>query len=196
MGTITALQNPRAPAYWRDLGTCDHAVQIYGNETMLMNALEGFVSSGLRNRESVILISTAPHLHELEMRLRGSWLDIDRARWEERYIAVLATETLAKFMVDGEPDEALFTQAAAELLKRARGGSGRKVRAFGEMVAILWAEGRPDAAIRLEHLWNKLQVIEQFPLFCAYPRMGFARDSAASIPQVCAAHSRVVPGYK
>jgi hypothetical protein len=196
LGTVTALQNPRAPQFWSDLGTCDHAVQIYGNESAFLDALEGFVSSGLRNRESVILISTAPHLHELEKRLRGTWLDIDRARWEERYVAVLATETLAKFMVNGEPDEALFTQAAADLLKRARGGRGRKVRAFGEMVAILWAEGNPGAAIKLEQLWNQLQSIEQFPLFCAYPRTGFALDSAASIQQVCAQHSRVVPGYK
>jgi hypothetical protein len=196
MGTVTALHNPRAPEYWRELGACDHAVQIYGDENTFMDALEGFVSSGLRNRESVILISTAPHLHALEQRLRANWLDIDRARWEERYVAVLATETLGKFMVDGEPDEELFTQTSAELLKRARGGTRRPVRAFGEMVAILWAEGNPGAAIQLENLWNKLQAVENFPLFCAYPRMGFAEDSAASIQQVCATHSRVVPGYR
>ena len=196
MGTVTALQNPRAPAYWRDLGTCEHAVQIYGDETTFLDALEGFVSSGLRNRESVILISTAPHLHELEKRLRGNWLDIDRARWEERYVAVLATEVLAKFMVDGEPDEVRFNEAIESLLERARGNKRRKVRAFGEMVAILWAEGNSGAALKLESLWSKLQSMEDFPLFCAYPRVGFAQDAAASIQQVCAQHSRVVPGYR
>ena len=196
LGTVTALQNPRASQFWSDLGTCDHAVQIYGDEAAFMNALEGFVASGLRNRESVVLVSTAPHLHELEKRLRGSWLDIDRARWEERYVAVLANETLAKFMVNGEPDEALFMRAAGDLLNRARGHSGRKVRAFGEIVALLWAEGNPGAAIELERLWNRLQSIEAFPLFCAYPRIGFAQDAAASIQQVCAQHSRVVPGYR
>ncbi len=196
MGNVTALSNPRASEYWKDLGKCDHAVQIYADEITFMDALEGFVSSGLRNRESVILISTAPHLHELEKRLRGNWLDIDRARWEERYVAVLTAETLAKFMVNGEPDEALFAQTCADLLKRARGGKGRKVRAFGEMVAILWAEGNTGAAIKLESLWSKLLAIENFPLFCAYPRLGFSQDAAASIQEVCAAHSRVVPGYK
>jgi hypothetical protein len=197
LGTVTALQNPRTDSYWQDLGKCDHAVQIYGDETTFMNALEGFVGSGLRNRESVILLSTAGHLHELEKRLRASWIDIDRARWEDRYIAVLANETLKQFMIGDEPDEALFTQVAGDILKRARGSRGeRKVRAFGEMVAILWAEGHPDAAIKLENLWNKLQAVENFPLFCAYPRMGFAQDASASIQQVCATHSRVVPGYR
>ncbi len=196
MGTVTALQNPRAREFWRDLGTCDHAVQIYGDEATFMDALEGFVSSGLRNRESVVLMSTAPHLHELEKRLRGKWLDIDRARWEERYVAVLATETLAKFMVNDEPNEALFRQTAGDLLDRARGRTGRSVRAFGEMVAILWAQGNPGAAIKIEKLWNRLQAIEGFPLFCAYPRMGFAEDASASIQLVCAQHSRTVPGYR
>jgi DcmR-like sensory protein len=197
MDTVTALHNPRTDGYWEDLGKCDHAVQIYGDETTFMDALEGFVASGLRKGESVILISTASHMHELEKRLRASWIDIDRARWEDRYIAVLANETLKKFMVRDEPDEALFTQAAADLLKRARGSGGdRKVRAFGEMVAILWAERHAGAAIKLENLWNKLQAVEHFPLFCAYPRLGFANDASAAIRQVCATHSRVVPGYR
>ena len=61
-------------------------------------------------------------------------------------------------------------------------------------VAILW-EGNKDAAIRLEDLWTKLQSIEQFPLFCAYPCSHFKMDAASSIESVCAAHSRVIPGY-
>lgn len=195
MDTITTLKNPRSELFWDALGTRDHAVQIYGDESRFMDALQGFVGSGLRRRESVIVIATAPHLHELEKRLRGSWLDIDRARWEERYIAVLASETLAKFMVDGQPDEELFTQTVADLLARAR-GSNRKVRTFGEMVAILWADGNPDAAIKLESLWTQLQGVENFPVFCAYPRSGFLQDDSAAIHQVCAAHSRIVPGYK
>jgi hypothetical protein len=97
-------------------------------------------------------------------------------------------------MVGGKPDEALFKETAMHLLARAR-GKGRKVRAFGEMVAILWAEGNKDAGIRLEHLWTKLQSTEQFPLFCAYPRAHFKMDAASSIEAVCAAHSRVIPGY-
>src|SRR6476619_5078635 len=95
--------NPRGERFWRELAPGDHSVQIYGDDVTFMDALEGYVSSGLRKRESVILISTAAHLHELEKRLRASWLDVDRARWEDRYVALLAHETLALFMVDGMP---------------------------------------------------------------------------------------------
>jgi hypothetical protein len=187
--------NPRGERFWRELAPCEHSVQIYGDDLSFMDALEGYVSSGLRGRESVIVIATAAHLHDLEKRLRANWLDVDRARWEDRYIALLAQETLSLFMVDGMPDEARFTKAIMPILCKARGPEDRRVRAFGEMVAILWAKGECPAAIDLEVMWNKLQAVEQFPLFCAYPRNGFEGDVSAAIQTVCATHSRIIPGY-
>src|SRR2546422_11147022 len=91
-----------------DLAPSDHLCQIYDDDDIFMNALEGFVAGGLRAGESVIVIASAGHLHELEQRLRSNWLDLDRARWEDRYVALLAAATLSKFMVDGCADEDLF----------------------------------------------------------------------------------------
>jgi hypothetical protein len=189
------LQNPRTGAFWGQMPETEHAVQVYRDDKTLLDSLESFVASGLRCGESVILIATASHLHEVEKRLRGGWVDLDRARWEDRYIAVLAQETLGRFMVDGLPDEALFEKAAKGLIERAR-GRGRKLRAFGEMVGVLWAEGQKDAALRLEHLWTRLQSREKFPLFCGYARAQLRAGSIESdIQSICAAHTRIVPGY-
>jgi hypothetical protein len=189
------LQNPRTGAFWGQMSETEHAVQVYRDDHTLLDSLESFVASGLRSGESVILIATASHLHEVEKRLRGGWVDLDRARWEDRYIAVLAQETLELFMVDGMPDEALFERAAKSLVERAR-GRGRKLRAFGEMVGVLWSEGQKDAALRLEHLWTRLQAREKFPLFCGYARAQLGAGSIESdIRSICAAHSRIVPGY-
>ena len=57
------------------------------------------------------------------------------------------------------------------------------------MVAILWAQGRAAAAMRLEDMWNDLQRQVAFPLLCAYPlSLGFeAADGAFG--QICARHS-------
>ena len=182
----------RTSLYWSEMSPSEHLVQIYGEDDQFLDALEGFVCSGLRNDESVIVIATAPHLHRLEQRLRANWLDPDRARYEQRYIPLLASETLAKFMVEDWPDGALFASTAADVIARARGLRGRTVRAFGEMVALLWAQGQTEAALRLEHLWHKVIEKEQIPLFCAYPKLGFKKDAGA-IRAVCAAHSKVVP---
>ncbi|MDB5907289.1 MAG: hypothetical protein JWP34_1403 [Massilia sp.] len=101
-----------------------------------------------------------------------------------------AKESLAKFMVDGWPDEALFTRFIDDLLVRAR-SQHRKVRACGEMVALMWAAGHCGATVRLEHLWSRLCQQESFSLFCAYPKTGFTQDANNAIAQVCAAHSRI-----
>ena len=194
-GTIGRAHHPRAGAFWDQMPETEHAVQVYRDDNTFLDSLESFVSSGLRSGESVILVATASHLHEVEKRLRRGWLDLDRFRWEDRYIALLARETLDRFMVDGMPDEALFTETVQGLLVRAR-GRGRKLRAFGEMVGLLWTEGRKDAALRLEHFWSRLQAQEKFPLFCAYSRAQLKPGSVESdIENICAAHSRIVPGY-
>jgi hypothetical protein len=195
MSTVSKQHNPRTGAFWGQLSETEHAVQVYRDDDTFLDSLEGFIASGLRAGESVIIIATATHLHELGKRLRVGWIDLDRARWEDRYIAILAQETLSRFMVDGMPDEALFSSAIRELVARAR-GRGRKLRAFGEMVGVLWAEGNKDAALRLEHLWARIQAEEKFPLFCAYSRSQLKQDSLESdIASICAAHTRVVPGY-
>ena len=195
MSTLSCLHHPRSVAFWGHLTEDEHAVQVYRDDRTLLDSLESFVASGLRSGESVIVIATAPHLHELEKRLRGGWHDLDRFRWEDRYIALLAQETLGRFMENGMPDEARFDRVVGEIVARARGG-GRKLRAFGEMVGVLWAEGNKDAALRLEHLWDRIQARERFPLFCAYARSQLSTGNLESdIATICAAHSRVVPGY-
>jgi hypothetical protein len=93
-------------------------------------------------------------------------------------------------MVDGWPDEGLFTQVIDELLLRAR-SEHKKVRAFGEMVALMWEEGQCGATVQLEHLWARLCKKESFSLFCACPKTGFTEDAADAIEQVCAAHSKL-----
>jgi len=86
---------------------------------------------------------------------------------------------------------ARFRQIVGGLLKRA-GCGGRPVRAFGEMVALLWAEGHCGATVRLEYLWHRFCTEESFSLLCAYPRSGFTADGAESMRQICGAHTHVV----
>ena len=191
MGTVTALPQPRA--FWGEMAPCDHIVQIYGDDNVFIDGLEGFVGNALRTGESAIVIATAAHLHALEKRMRDRGVDVARARLEQRYIDRLAEDTLDRFMVDGWPDEEKFAQCVAELLALARGNANRKVRAFGEMVAILWARGRVAATMQLELLWSRFCEAQQFPLLCAYPRDGFTRNATESIVDICRAHSRVAP---
>ena len=96
-------------------------------------------------------------------------------------------------MVNDWPDEILFLDSINGLLKRVQKNK-RKIRAFGEMVALLWQKGKNGATVQLENLWNQLHKQEQFTLFCAYPRIGFTQDMKTSMDLICCAHTKVLDG--
>jgi hypothetical protein len=177
--------------FWGEIPPSEHLLQIYDTDQVFLDTLEGFVTGGLRSGEGVIVIATASHLERLEERLLLAGFDADAAQDSGQLTALQAEDVLAQFMVNGWPNEQHFKQVVSALLARAR-GPGRKVRAFGEMVAVLWARGEQGATVRLEFLWHQLCNSEGFSLFCAYPRVGFTGDSASSISELCDLHSRLI----
>jgi PAS domain S-box-containing protein len=108
-----------------------------------------------------------------------------------------AAETLSKFILEGWPDPARFEETVARLVgqvKAAAGGNPPRLAVFGEMVALLWAQGKFQTAVRLEQLWNELQQRETFSLRCAYPIRGFDRaEHAEAFLAICSEHSHVIP---
>jgi hypothetical protein len=177
--------------FWGEMAPCEHLVQIYEDDSVFLETLEGFVAEGLLAGEGVVVIATAAHLSALNRGLVQRDPRLARAIQEEQYLSLDAEAMLQLFMVNGWPDDELFHNFVNGILQRATAG-GRPVRAFGEMVALLWAQGNCGATVRLEHLWNRLCKQQDFMLFCAYPKTGFTRDSHDSIQEICAAHSRVV----
>jgi len=169
------VQRAKSEIFWSEIAPCDHVVQIYENDGIFLDALTGFVGGGINAGDAVIVIATEKHLLALHGRLRSYGLHVDSLIAENRYIPMNAEEILATFMVNNWPDEELFMQTVSKLIRKA-GKKNQRIRAFGEMVAILWAEGHNGATVQLEHLWNKFCEKEEFCLFCAYPKTGFTED--------------------
>ncbi len=80
-----------------------------------------------------------------------------------------------------------------DLLQRLQ-KNDRKIRAFGEMVALLWEQGLNGATVQLENLWNQLHKKSNFTLFCAYPKIRFTQDINHSMDIICSAHTKVING--
>jgi hypothetical protein len=190
----TAIRRAPTEILWGEAAPIEHSVQIYTDDSLFIDALEGYASGGLRLGEAVIVIATKAHRRALERRLRARGCDLDKALAEDRYVPVDAEEALSQFMVDGQPDESLFNQVIDGLFARASAG-GRQVRAFGEMVVLLWNDGNNSATVRLEHLWNQYLERAVFCLFCAYPRSSFSEDAAGAMQEICSHHSRIIPEY-
>jgi hypothetical protein len=182
--------NSAPQVFWAEIAPCEHLVQVYEHERAFLETLAGFVGAGLQQGEVVVVIATAAHRSSLESCLSGLGHDIAGAQASRRYLALDAADVLSRFMVDGWPDDDRFAATIADILRQ--GLPGARVRAFGEMVALLWARGDHGATVRLEHLWDAYCKSNALALFCAYPRIGATRDPGESLAEVCALHSRVI----
>ncbi|HEV2132724.1 MAG TPA: MEDS domain-containing protein [Terracidiphilus sp.] len=180
---------PPVRVFWGEMAPSDHIAHFYEDEESFLATLAGFVAEGMEKGESAIVIATPRHLAGLEQRLTKSGIDLASALLDERYIVLDAEAALATFMRRNWPDDQLFAEMVGNLIRRAS-RKGRGVRAFGEMVALLWANGQREATIRLEHLWNTFCRNYGFCLLCSYPQAGFMKAPQQSIAEICGHHSR------
>lgn len=160
----------------------DHLLELYERDSELCKRLDAYVRDGLARDEGVVLVVTAEHTRQLAGVLPR----------DPRIRILDARETLMSLLDDdGQPDEALFEQVVVPVLDRAATGRSG-VRAFGEMVDLLWSAGHVEEAIRLEGLWNRAAERRVFRLLCAY-RVSTLADgrNTEALARMCHQHSRV-----
>jgi len=171
-----------------------HVVQFYEDDAYLTDSVARFLGSGLGAGDAVVVIATGSHLESIGRLLRSRGLDLAAACDAGRYIALEASATLSRLMVDGHPDEGRFAEVVGGVVARAADAGHAGVRVFGEMIAVLWSDGRRAAAVRLEQLWNELGARVPFSLLCAYPIHAFRNgDDDGPFLRVCGEHSHVIP---
>lgn len=171
------------------LADSNHFVRFYDDDASLQAEVAAFIDVALRAGGTGIVIATPGNIAALNARLSGLGRTAGGDGWYSgKFIALDARRTLDQFMVDGWPDATLFEATVGKLVAEAC-AHGSAVNAFGEMVALLCEEGRHDAAIVLEDLWNRLAARLPFALFCAYPWRVFPdAGHAHAFQQVCKAH--------
>lgn len=174
-----------------------HCVQFYEDDSFLIESLTKLIAVALAAGDTAVVVATPEHRDGLAKGLKARGFDLETVTRQGRYCSMDAAETLSAFMVDGSPDTTTFITLAKHLLSSVISASKSKsprLVLFGEMVALLWAQGNVDAAIKLEQLWNDLARTHAFHLHCAYPMKGFDREAhSEAFLTICAAHSHVVP---
>src|SRR4051794_6576098 len=142
-----------------------HVAQFYETVPFLLDTVREFLSVSLRSGQAAVVIATPAHRAGIEERLVADGLDLDGAVARGQYVALDAGETLAAITVDGAPNAEQFEAVVGGVIAQAM-ASYQHVRAFGEMVALLAADGQYEAAIHLERLWNDLRQTWAFSLLC------------------------------
>ena len=167
-----------------------HAVRFYEDSNSLCRIVSGFVAEGLALDQPALIIATKPHIDCIVENLTHATIDVETLKKEGNLLLLDARETLATFMANGQPDADFFNATAAGALRQVGRGRKKTIRAYGEMVDVLWKDGMSAAAIKLEMLWNRLANSHDFSLLCGYAMGNFYKD--ATIEDVCRHHTHTV----
>ena len=178
-----------------DVPSASHFVQFYETDDFLEVAVADFLVEGLVEGQAAVVIATPAHRVRFLRRLKSRGVNVERVQRNGLLTMLDARSTLECFMRDGVPDQTLFREVVGPVVdKAAKAGKHPIVRAYGEMVDLLWEDGESDAALRLEEHWNVLAETHAFSLLCAY-RMGHFLHAGAQegLQAVCGAHAHVLP---
>jgi anti-sigma regulatory factor (Ser/Thr protein kinase) len=174
------------------LDTGDHVVQFYEHESELAETVGRYLSYATQAGGVAIGIATEAHRRAFVAELEAAGVDSAKACRDGILILLDAATTMASFMPEGRIDRDVFRQVVGSIIRQG-GETGRPVRAYGEMVALLWDAGDVLAAIELEKLWNELGHELEFSLLCGYHSEAVQGDEHAEAwRQVCHLHSSVL----
>jgi DcmR-like sensory protein/histidine kinase-like protein len=176
----------------RHAGPASHVVQFYRCDGELVPAAGEFLGGALAAGGAAIVVATPAHLQAFGERLAGAGVDLAAARAQGRFVTLEAQAALDQFAAGGRPDAEGFDRVVGQIVRRAA-QAGQPLAVYGEMVALLWQDGRVNGALELEALWNRLGADTVFSLFCAYPAESVAAsEHAGALGEVCGLHSSVV----
>jgi DcmR-like sensory protein len=175
----------------------DHFVQVYSDKDFLYEAVAEYTGTGLRRGEGVIIIARPAHRAGFMRELESGGVAASEALERGQLLMLDADETLGRFTPRGMPDWQTFHALIGGVIAKMR-LDYPTVRAYGEMVDVLWQRGERDAAIRLEEFWNDLAKLQTFSLLCAYHMDNL--DAAAykgPLECVCKVHTHLIaaPDY-
>jgi CheY-like chemotaxis protein len=182
---IEAAQEAKAPR-------C-HEVLFYSDEAVFVDSFARFIAAALEAGDVAVALATESHQDSLVHRLKALGIDVDAAIRQKTYVPLDVAKTLPTVMVNDMPDSDRFFQVVGDFIRAAaNAGKRERIVACGECAPHLLREGKADAAIRVEQLWDQLVTKHAVDTLCAYPLSSFHGEEDQHVFQsICAEHSAV-----
>jgi MEDS: MEthanogen/methylotroph, DcmR Sensory domain len=173
-----------------------HEVQFYSDEDGFLDTFSDFIALRLKAGNAGIVIANELNRLRLFSKLQTGGVDVISAIEQGNYIPVDVAETLSRFMVNDLPDPVRFSEVMGGLMEQAykvAKGKHPRLAVCGEGVGVLWSQGKGEAAIRLEQLWNEIAKTYDVDVLCAYPVLHFVGEECRDMFQrICAEHTAVL----
>jgi DNA-binding NarL/FixJ family response regulator len=164
MPSVTAF----AEAFATPLGR--HALQISRTHGDRLTSATAYLLAAWKMGHVLLTVTSADDTEALRRSLEAAGVDTACAAACGRYAAVDAHAAIEGVMNDGDVDADRFTGMFGPLIEQLsadRGHGPRHVSTFGDLSAILWADGRLNAALSLEHLSNEFLIGRPLSILCA-----------------------------
>jgi DNA-binding NarL/FixJ family response regulator len=171
-----------------------HEAQFYSDDAVFLESVTHFIGTALKTGNVAIVFATKPHRDSLLQSLQAQGIDVDGAIQQGAFTLLDAADTLSTFMVDGWPNADRFLEGFRNCIRSALHAAkieNPRVAICGESAALLWAEGKKWAAIRLEQLGNILAESCDVDILCAYPFSLLIQEDEHAFRNICAEHSAV-----
>lgn len=170
-----------------------HEVASYRDAASFVDGLARFIDAALKKGKPVIVITTEAHRGGIRRRLQARGWDVAASIQEGIYISLDASDTLSTFMVNDWPDATRLFKMAGNLIRDAAKmakSEPSRVAICGECAPILWAQGKAEAAVQLENLWDAVARRHDVDILCGYTLTGLRRSENSHIfEKICAGHS-------
>ena len=169
-----------------------HEAVIEPDERSLVERYALFAEDALTGGDAFVLVVDPARVAGVEQLLRSRDVDVDEARERGRYLPVSLADALAVCVVDEHPDPARVWAEGTGVILRAASrlkADTRRVWMCGECSPALLRNGKADAAIRLEQLWDELCLTYNLRVLCGYAAPDVSHGDA--FERICAIHSAV-----
>lgn len=160
-------------------GTHSHIVTTYHDDGALARTVARYLHDGVEQGDLLLLIITPENLKNVEAQLRRHGHDPDDLRSRGQLVVLDAQETLSALIPNRAIDPSRFRAVIGGSYRRAVHEAHPRVRAYGEMVDLLWQEGDLQQAMLLERCWEDFTASHAMLLLCAY-RVSFLAGEAES----------------
>lgn len=168
-----------------------HEMLVYSDDLAFFDGFTQFVGRRLMGGKAVVVLATEQHRNGLLSRLQQFGVDIGSVLNQRRYVALDAAETLKAVLVNGVPDEELFSRKTAELILGVAEGAKvetSRIAACGECAPLL----RGEASIQLERMWNKAIRQYNVEVFCGYSLQCLEGLGSETSQRISAEHSALI----
>lgn len=174
------------------VGLHDHLVAFYEHEDFLTALVVDFLEPVLSGDTTGLVLATRAHTRTFRAGLAdhqqpGLTAALETGRLVVRDARV-AQDQLRK---TGPCTIDTFNTVLGDDIEQLA-GTGRPLRIYGEVVALMWQEGDLAGALALEDAWDRFATMHAFDLLCAYPMRDFASpESVQAFLHVCQRHTAV-----